>query len=685
MKNKLDWIKKNYSRLLIDNHITECDERLMSKYSPETYAEMIAGAGISSAMVYACDHNGNCYYPTKVGHMHKNIKGRDLFGEVVENLKKRNVVPVAYTTVVYHNHSAKNHPAWRMEDANGNQHDGRYWYSCFSNEEYVQFAEDQLREVLAYDVAGIFIDMTFWPMICTCHNCRTRYRAENGKEIPEAIDWNNPEWVAFQRARERWLVEFSSRLADLVRREFPEKTVTLQNSPILAGWMLGQTRGVSKTSDYASGDFYGGKFEHRFGAKVMSAHSNEIPFEFMTSRCIHLFYHTTTKSKDELVLGALTTLAHGGAYFMIDAINPDGTLEPRVYKLLGEVTRSVAPFEKLVQRENPVLKADVGIYFPMTSFVAPKMNGRNIKAAGERCTHMDGIGKAPVITEMTGTSRLLNKMHIPHAVIPDDTEDLSDFKTIFVNNAFYLSEAECARLRTFVKNGGTLIATGQTSLRDLDGNTTGNFALADVFGVDYSGDISDSLSYLHDLKSGEKYVATAACPLVKATTAESLAKITAPMFPPFHPELYASIHSNPWGEVTDFDAITVHSFGKGTCIYLAQELLGYTYDDHNNYLTGLLKERIQSGYRIKTNAPACVEVTVLKSTQSDRWIIALVNQQDELPGIPIHDVELSVTLPGNCIKGVRSCTGSSLAVKTDGCCLSVRIPVLGNAEFIEVF
>lgn len=42
-----DWIK-NYSRLLVDNHIAECDEKLMSKYSPENYAEMMASAGISS-------------------------------------------------------------------------------------------------------------------------------------------------------------------------------------------------------------------------------------------------------------------------------------------------------------------------------------------------------------------------------------------------------------------------------------------------------------------------------------------------------------------------------------------------------------------------------------------------------------------------------------------------------------
>jgi hypothetical protein len=656
----------------------------MSNYSPEKYAQLIADTGLSSSMVYACDHNGNCYYPTKVGHMHKNLKGHDLFGEVIDNLKKRDIIPVAYTTVVFHNDSAKNNPAWRMEDANGNQHDGRYWYSCFSNKDYVEFSLEQLREVLAYDVAGIFIDMTFWPVVCTCHNCRARYLAETGKEMPLTIDWADPEWVGFQRARERWLVEYCNQLSDLVHNEFPDKTVTLQNSPILHGWTLAQTRGVSKASDYASGDFYGGKSEHRFGAKVMSAHSNEIPFEFMTSRCIHLFYHTTMKSKAEIVMGALTTLAHGGAYMLIDAINPDGTLEPRVYSLLGEVTQAVAPFEQMITREVPELKADVGIYFPLESFMDPKMNGKDVKDARERCTHMEGISKAPVITEMTGTSRLLNKLHIPHTVVADDLEDLSGFQTIFINNALYLDDAACERLRNFVKNGGTLIATGLTSLCAPDGTTTGNFALANVLGVDYTGEMADRINYLQDNATGEKYVSTAPCPLVKVSTAEPLAKITELMYPPFDPEHYASIHSNPWGEVTNLDAITVNSFGKGKCIYFAQEILGYEHDDHTDYLKALLKDKICSEYQVTTNAPACVEITILKSTRSGKWIIALVNQQDELPSLPIHDIEFSITLPGGNIKDIVRCSGEPAIPKINGNRLSMRIPILNEAEFIEV-
>ena len=65
-EEKMDWIKKCYSRMLIDNHITDLNPKFMSKFDPEQYVAMVRRAGVKSAMVYSCDHNGNCYYPTRV-------------------------------------------------------------------------------------------------------------------------------------------------------------------------------------------------------------------------------------------------------------------------------------------------------------------------------------------------------------------------------------------------------------------------------------------------------------------------------------------------------------------------------------------------------------------------------------------------------------------------------------------
>ena len=110
-----------YSRLLIDNHITDLKPEYMRKFEPAEYVEMVRLAGVEAAMVYASDHNGNCYYPSRIGHVHGGCVGRDLFGETVRLLAEAGIVPVGYHTVVYQNEPAFRHPEWRIRSRAGDE------------------------------------------------------------------------------------------------------------------------------------------------------------------------------------------------------------------------------------------------------------------------------------------------------------------------------------------------------------------------------------------------------------------------------------------------------------------------------------------------------------------------------------------------------------------------------------
>ncbi|MFA7257597.1 MAG: alpha-L-fucosidase, partial [Kiritimatiellales bacterium] len=367
-----------YARILVDNHITEHDPSFMSKFDPENYVAMIKKSGFQASMVYACCHNGNCYYPTKVGHMHKNLNGRDVFGETVSLLRKENIVPTAYYTVVYQREVARSHPDWRLTYLDGTQSYRRSWYNCPNHPGYVDFVKKQLQEIAAYDLDGIFIDMTFWPGVCMCHTCRQKYRDEYGKELPEIIDWKNPEWLQFQHTRERWLGDFAQTLTKAIKQIKPAMLVTHQFAAVLLGWHYGQ-RYVAQACDYASGDFYGGMHQQQLGTKVMAAFSKTMPYEFMTSRCVNLYDHTSTKSEIELLSHGATTLANAGAYFFIDAINPDGTLNPKTHEVLGKVGAQLKPFTHKLTEHKPVLLADTAIYFSMASHISQAYNGVNLR------------------------------------------------------------------------------------------------------------------------------------------------------------------------------------------------------------------------------------------------------------------------------------------------------------------
>ena len=61
--------------------------------------------------------------------------------------------------------------------------------------------------------------------------------------------------------------------------------------------------------------------------------------------------------------------------------------------------------------------------------------------------------------------------------------DLFSLSLLILPNVAAMSDAEAAAVRAFVRAGGALIATNETSLYDPSGAPRTDFALADVFGT----------------------------------------------------------------------------------------------------------------------------------------------------------------------------------------------------------
>ena len=661
-----------YSRLLIDSHISDQRPEYMSRFSPREYVRMVKLSGVESSMVYASDHNGNCYYPTEVGHPHGGLNGRDLFGETVALLRKNGIVPIAYYTVNYNNDCARRFPAARLVNNLGESRNGRYHYACPNQPQARAFYREQIREILQYDLDGLFIDMTFWPSICFCDACRKKY----GRPFPERIDWSDPEWISFQRFRENSLAEFARELTSWAKECRPGIAVTHQFSPVLHGWYLGQSDGIAEASDYASGDFYGGKLQQRLATKVFDAFTRNPPFEFMTSRCVSLRDHTSSKSPEELFISALTTLANGGAYFFIDAIDPDGTLSEPFYRRLHQLNDQLGPFRNCLEKYRFRLTAQVGLWFSITCCVDTKIDGTKLVEFSSHSNNM-AVRQNAVLDEVLGTAEILTRMHIPYKVLKNGS-GFSGLRVIIIDNAAYLSAAECERLRQFVREGGTLIATGETSLRDEAGRTSGNFQLADVFGVDFTGEYSDHMTYFGD----DLILSAGKAPLVKAREGTLCrAVFTFPDFPYHDPDHYASIHSDPPGFRTDHPALTVHQYGAGKCVFLAPPvflLRQYTQQEFGKRLFG---EFLPATVVDSRNLPESAEVTLLASQDGSCHLFCIVNAQAELPVIPLRDVSLRLALPFPVRKITRVADGSEVGFDRENGLIRFTIPEIHAGEF----
>ena len=99
------------------------------------------------------------------------------------------------------------------------------------------------------------------------------------------------------------------------------------------------------------------------------------------------------------------------------------------------------------------------------------------------------------VTQATyrGAAQLLFDSRI--SFIPVNIADITtgefDEPVLFLPNIGGLSDSDCEALRSYVRNGGGLVATGHTSLFDEWGEPRDEFGLADVLGVTLARHVAD--------------------------------------------------------------------------------------------------------------------------------------------------------------------------------------------------
>jgi hypothetical protein len=347
------------------------------------------------------------------------------------------------------------------------------------------------------------------------------------------------------------------------------------------------------------------------------------------------------------------------------------------------VVRKLEPFKQMLVKHTPRLDAGVGVYFSMSSCVDTSLNRVDLASFSDKRTNMDFRHNA-ILDEVLGTGEVLNKMHIPYEIITDSTEDISRFEAIIVNNARYMTPEECERLRKFVSNGGTLIATGKTSLCDRFGNTTGNFALSDVLGVSATGVDSQRISYL--AFEDDMILSDLPAPLVKATGAKVKGVVNLPDFPVDDPELYASIHSNPPGRNSEYAGYTVNTFGKGKAVYIYSSFLTLRQYTQQTFAKKIFTEYLPQFVVYEENLPGSAEVTKLKSADGKTILTGIVNYQDELPNLPLHNVKITLKLDNGFTPDTvrRASDGKECCFSADRNLLTLETDRLGDGEIFEI-
>ncbi|MBP3567930.1 MAG: alpha-L-fucosidase [Lachnospiraceae bacterium] len=641
------WIEGNYRRNLLDMHIDDWNPEFLSKVNVDEYVEALKAAGVQAAMVKGRPHTGLANYPTKIGRMHKGLKGYDYFGEMVKKCHENGIAVIAYFSQIFDNWAYEEHPSWRLVTAEGknmreyrggdNFKSGRYGIVCPNNQEYRAYVEACLTEMnTLYDFEGMFLDMTFFPEVCYCNSCRERYKKETGKELPRRVNWKDKEWLNFVAIREEWMAEYARFATGVVKKIKPEVTIEHQFSRITGPWIDGSSELLTEAIDYCGGDYYGGLLQQTFINKYYKNVSPFLPFVYHTSRCDpELVYHTTTKTEEELLLHVITALLHNGAFLLVDAINPDGSIVPEVYHgIMKQVFDKTRQYEKYVSGN---LHHDVAIWFATHAKYDPKEPECDIM---DKIFWPDYYMGAPV-----AAASVLRENNVAFDVI--GTKNIKDetAPVMILSHVANIRDEEMDEIEDYVKRGGSLYISGPL----------GNKRLEDLLGLRVLGMTEHNFTYMSPTGAGMEIFEgfSALSPLtipmpqvMVGITDQDDITVLATRTVPYtltNTSDFAAIHSNPPGIYTDSPALILKDVGLGKVIWSAAPIeMSKPYMSRQVFLRiikSLMGEPV-----VKSNAPKFVEVLFWE--KEGKEYLAVVNEQEESPIAPTYDIYIDVKRTG---------------------------------------
>lgn len=650
------WFQKSYRRNLVDMHIEDWNEEFLSKFEPEAYFENLKRARIKSPMLYVQSHVGYCNWPTISGRMHNAFKGRESsMRHLFDLCHSAGMDVVAYYSLIFNNWAHETHPDWRMLDSEGNDsraRGNRYGLCCPNNKGYRSFVLEQINEFCGYfEFEGVFFDMTFWPMICYCNSCKARWEQEAGGEMPKVVDWKDDRWLLFQRKRQEWMGEFADFATMGVKKIRPGCTVAHNCSNTNKCWQLGTDQRICNASDYSGGDIGGSQ---SFACKLFYNVSLNQPFEYMTTRCFPgLGEHTTTKSFDMLYKSVMLTYAHHGAALLIDAIDPCGTLDERVYERVGEVFSLAEKYEPYLEGRHA---EDVGIYYSISLKADMDQNAFPVGSAQEE------TDRQPHLDAASGAANTLQEQHIPFGIVNSwRLELLDNLSVLILPDVPYMAENEVKAVKNYVSNGGSLYISGHSAPNLVE----------EIFGVTYEGFTAEKITYMSPTLDGmnlmpeftKEYpltVTSSQAILSGAGKGEVLATMTLPytIQPAYQRACYisgtdnkdfrhdptykfASIHSNPPGRFTNKPALMRTSYGKGKVIWSAAPFEAADRQQHSSIFAAIVRE-LGGSFSFSSNAPDFVELLLFRVPEKRRLLISLIDIMERFKVIEAGNFDVRV-------------------------------------------
>ncbi|WEK03398.1 MAG: beta-galactosidase [Candidatus Devosia phytovorans] len=428
------------------------------------------------------------YYPSKfpLHHRAEKLGDRDLYGDIVKLAREDGIRVIARMDS---NRVAQDfyeeHPDWICRKADGTPYmEAAKYITCIGSDYYSKYLPAVMEEIIERSHPDGFSDNSWAGMprthICYCDNCKSQFNDYAGKPLPDGHDWNNEsyrDWVRWNFVRRTELWKLNNRVTRAAGGD----------DCIWSGMIGGETL-------YNSARFIDLQQILPEAAIVMLDHQRRNPYDG--------FEQNTEAGKrlhevagwDKLIPESMPQYQLGGPAFRLASMPPS---EVRLWSTSG-FAGGIQPWwhhigsshedRRQYRTAEPIFKwheanQDVLVNRRLTPDVGIVWSQQNQDYFGRDFGRFAAGTKT--MAPYRGAVKAMDRHGIPYVPLhADDIASAIDrFSVIILPNVGGMSDEQIKGIETFVAAGGSVIATGETSIATQYGDPRGDFALASLFGV----------------------------------------------------------------------------------------------------------------------------------------------------------------------------------------------------------
>jgi hypothetical protein len=653
-------------------------------------------------------------YPTQLEYQRVSpyLGDVDLTSKLVQTAHKHGIKVLAMIDLgLLPRHAGDKNSEWCSKDINGEPIlvEERVYQTCPSSKYRLEYSLEIVKEIIRnYDVDCIKFggySYGFSQNICYCDSCKKEFKEVSGKDIPLKIDWSNPDFIQFYNWKAQKVSATVKYLVEMVKAVKPGMPV-MGNSACFgdAEGTVNSAMDMEVLAKYQ--DAVQVEVQYRVKADDESqdwqsmtwpaesanfmTHASDKPVWAVASYFLAWPWRRSAMPYAEQKAYYAQIMANGAIPMVNLSGGPMAVHEDkRGFRAIKEMNHFFK--ENIDYYQEDVSVANVAIIYSQKTMT---LYGKDKPAS--RYVH-----------EIRGFEQALDEAHIPYDIIT--LRSLSSgvvgkYDTIILPNTACMAQKEADAIREYVKNGGSVICTFETSLYDENGEKRDDYLLGDILGLEYGetkkvDEMDNKLlshaymmieddspaSFIKDIGDTKVIPADGYFCKAKSNAGKKSAILTLSAPAQVFPEGFAY----PLEEASRAPMLNINTFGEGKVVYFAGSIGKNYWQIHYPDIKKLIVNSID--YCASKPAPLLVDgpTTFLTNVreQPQRTMVHLINLTggkrvfEEI--IPLREIEIGLLKSQKGLKSVLRLSDKKIMdYNEDGEYYHVKVDILTDYDVL---